>query len=612
MLLGDFDDDLEEDEVLSLNLPKSRRSLQDESADEEDEGIASAPKQRKPRKNVLSNRARDLLPLESKTRTSRFEKPTASTSKLSSDEESEAAESSEDEEAEEENADAEDDFDNEWARTGGYHVTRREIERMEEQASAPGGKFSADEEAEQRDALELYEARRIQKESKDKLDETDYIDVEELEEDKDARDDLLAVARVDRQYKLSQAPMFDSREEAIAHLLSREPELLALLDDFSACSDRLPLVQEAVKQLKGDARNERKLGLGYLYQGEFLSNPCLRRLTNGITLDALTTYLTLLAFYLHIRSHPSYPAVGAALAGTVLSRLVKVRSSISSMEDFGVLDLPGDERRRDLYADSEDEEGELEALDRDSLLARIGDLDDDELDALIAERQAILDEQELEQGNTSKSQAKGGKKRKAISASSESDENSDEELAQASAGKKKRRTRARKGDQKKATHVPLLNLEAPSISKKGAVTVAAPSTFNDDFVDATSLTADEVAEKAGKTKSLRFYTSKIAATSARRAGAGKERGGGDDDVPYRSKERAREAALRQQQHGSGEVPENTDLDTAGFDDADFALARQVNDAAPAADGYYDLVANSKKASKQAKTDAYEEATLGER
>jgi len=281
------------------------------------------------------------------------------------------------------------------------------------------------------------------------------------------------------------------------------------------------------------------------------------------------------------------------------------------MEDFGVLDLPGDERRKALYVDSDDEEGELDALDRDSLLARIGDLDDDELDALIAERQAILDEQELAQSGTSNGKAKAGNKRKAISASSESDEESDEETAQLKNGKKKRRTRARKNGQNKATHIPLLNLEAPS-SRKSAVPVATPSTFNDDFVDPTSLTAAEVSEKGAKTKSLRFYTSKIAATSARRAGAGKERGGGDYDVPYRSKERAREAALRKQQHGTGEAPENTDLDTAGFDDADFALAHQVNDAAPAEDGYYDLVSSSKKAEKQAKKEAYEEATLGER
>ena len=88
------------------------------------------------------------------------------------------------------------------------------------------------------------------------------------------------------------------------------------------------------------------------------------------TIDTFTTYLTLLAFYLHIRSHPSYPAVGSALAGTVLSRLVKVRSSISTMEDYGIIDLPGQEKRKDLYADS-DEEDELELEEED---------DDDELE----------------------------------------------------------------------------------------------------------------------------------------------------------------------------------------------------------------------------------------
>lgn len=282
------------------------------------------------------------------------------------------------------------------------------------------------------------------------------------------------------------------------------------------------------------------------------------------------------------------------------------------MEEFGVLDLPGDERRKDLYADSDDEESELEALDRETLMARIGDLDDDELDALIAERQAILEEQGFSNAGAVNAKPAGGKKRKAISASSGSDEDSDLEEGTVQSGKRKRRSRKRKNDQKKQTQIPLLNLDGPSTSAKGAPSVAAPSTFDDDFVDPTSLSAAEASEKAGKTKSLRFYTSKIAATSARRAGAGRERGGGDDDVPYRSKERAREAALRRQQHGSGDVPENTDLDTANFDEVDFALARQVNDAAPAEDGYYDLVSNSKKAAKEAKKEAYEVATLGER
>lgn len=255
-----------------MNLPKNSGSYQEESASDEDEAPAQRKKAKKER---ISNKVKDLLPLESKTRTSRFDRPTASTSKLSADEDLAVDETSDDDEEDEnagENAkdDEEDDFDNEWARTGGYHVSKREIARMEEQASAPGGKFSVDEEAEQREALELYEARRIQKESKDKLDETDYIDPEDSENADSKDDDLLALTRVDRQQqqkKALQAPRFDTREEAIAHLLSREPELLALLDDFSACTAKLPLVQQAVKLLKENPDSERKLGLGYLYQG---------------------------------------------------------------------------------------------------------------------------------------------------------------------------------------------------------------------------------------------------------------------------------------------------------------------------------------------------------
>lgn len=274
------------------------------------------------------------------------------------------------------------------------------------------------------------------------------------------------------------------------------------------------------------------------------------------------------------------------------------------MDDFGIIDLPGQERRKDLYAGSDDDdERELEELDRETLMARIGELDDDELDALIAERQAILEEEGLATGSASKA-----KKRKAIAPASESDEDEDEAISKST----KRRRRGRKNANKEvAPKLPLLSLEMPKASSKGSASSSTRPVVNDDFVEATSLSAAEAAEKAGKTKSLRFYTSKIAATAARRAGAGKERGGGDDDVPYRSKERAREAALRKQQH-SQSVPENADLDNADFDDADFALAQQVNEEVPDDDGYYDLVSSSKKAAKQAKKEAYDNEALEER
>lgn len=302
---GEFDDDLEEDEVLALNLPKSRRKYDEESDEDDDNHLDAAPaKPAKVKKDRLSNRQKDLLPLESKTRTSRLDRPTASTSKVSLDEDEDAEQSlnededddDDDDEADTKDDDAEDEFDDEWARTGGYHVTKREIARMEEQASAPGGRFSADEQAEQRDALELYEARRIQKEAKDKLDETDYIDDEELEDTDNKVEDLLALTRVDRSQRVPQALKFDSREEAIAHLLNREPELLALLDDFSACSERLPIVQQTVKQLRTEEQDgEKKVALALLYQGKLVA---VRRTTLTVT-----DYLHYR--YLHDLPHPS-------------------------------------------------------------------------------------------------------------------------------------------------------------------------------------------------------------------------------------------------------------------------------------------------------------------
>lgn len=275
--------------MLALNLPQSRRTYDEESDEDDDEEQDAPVKPTKVKKDRLSNHQKDLLPLASKTRTSRLDRPTPSTSKVSLDEAEASSNNEEDEEsdtAEEDEGDnkAEDEFDDEWARTGGYHVSKREIARMEEQASAPGGKFSADEQAEQRDALELYEARRIQKEAKDRLDETDYIDAEELEETGDKDEELLAVTRADRPTKTIQVPRFDSREEAIAHLLSKEPELLALLDDFSACTERLPLIQQTVKDMESDAgRNEKKIALGYLYQGRHSTSRIGTRLVTDIS-----------------------------------------------------------------------------------------------------------------------------------------------------------------------------------------------------------------------------------------------------------------------------------------------------------------------------------------
>jgi hypothetical protein len=45
---------------------------------------------------------------------------------------------------------------------------------------------------------------------------------------------------------------FPSREHAIAHLFSHSPEVLALVDDFGICIDRLAAAEDAVRNVEGE------------------------------------------------------------------------------------------------------------------------------------------------------------------------------------------------------------------------------------------------------------------------------------------------------------------------------------------------------------------------
>lgn len=315
----------------------------------------------------------------------------------------------------------------------------------------------------------------------------------------------------------------------------------------------------------------------------------------------MVTYLTTLAFYLHVRSDPGYATSGKEVAESALGRLVKLRSALSSLDDLGIIDLPGEMRRRDMYQDGESDEDDdlaLEELDREALMAKIGDLDDDELDALIAERQAIMEHEGLPTSRT---------KRKLEAAGDDQASNMTGDASTSSSKRKRRKGKKEKHDE--VVKMDLLNL-APVANtlKANPISISADT----DLLDPTTLSSGDAEEKAGRTKSLRFYTSKIDSKSAKRSGAGKERAGGDDDVPYRSKERARAAALQRQQHAQ-QKSSGADLDDEDFLDGDLQDARDVvGDIDADAEGYYDLVVKGKQAAKDSKKQAYEDAVLADR
>ncbi|CAI6245796.1 unnamed protein product [Periconia digitata] len=126
-----------------------------------------------------------------------------------------------------------------------------------------------------------------------------------------------------------------------------------------------------------------------------------------------------------------------------------------------------------------------------------------------------------------------------------------------------------------------------------------------DFGEETELTAHELAEKARKKKSLRFYTSQITQKANRRDAAGKDYGG-DADIPHRERLKDRQARLQAQAEKKGQ---NVDKgpgvalgegDDSGEDEND--KGESYSNEFEGDDGYYDMVAARGTAKKQTKLD----------
>lgn len=173
---------------------------------------------------------------------------------------------------------------------------------------------------------------------------------------------------------------------------------------------------------------------------------------------------------------------------------------------------------------------------------------------------------------------------------------------------------SRRADRLRRTEASLADLDTLLIPRKANTkTSTQPSSSakpdNDasdsDFGDETDLTAHDLAEKAKRKKSLRFYTSQIAQKANKRGAAGRATGG-DDDVPYRERLKDRQARLNAEAEARGKKAR---VSTAGddlggeSDDEDRRQARELRDGAGGdEDEYYDLVASRtamKKSEKKA-------------
>lgn len=294
--------------------------------------------------------------------------------------------------------------------------------------------------------------------------------------------------------------------------------------------------------------------------------------------ETLLTYVTTLAFYLHLRSMPRYCANPRSLqAHPILSRLLSLKQALASMEklDFA----PSSDQENDTHSDEYDL-----ATDMESLLSHYDSglpMNEDDFQALL---QAAKDMEARESGihpEDSKNSMPNGY-----------------DSTKSEKAKKRKKKRQREGDEKPEF---VFDLEEPDFvvtSKKIGRTSELTKSSRDlqTFGEHTSLDAVDSADKAARKKSLKFHTSKIENTAAKRA---KAVVGGDDDIPYREREKERqlrierESAKRVASLGQGgddlEPTEPTKVGTKRPRDDDDDLG---------SDGYYDLV----KRQKQEKSD----------
>lgn len=192
--------------------------------------------------------------------------------------------------------------------------------------------------------------------------------------------------------------------------------------------------------------------------------------------------------------------------------------------------------------------------------------------------------------------------------------------AQRAAEKIQAEAKARRAAKLANTEQDLASLEAltdTAALKKAAKKKAAQQKLNllnaedSDFGEETLMTAHELAEKARKKKSLRFYTSQIAQKANKRDAAGKDYGG-DADIPYRERLKDRQARLQAEAEKRGQHKDagpGVALGEGNSDSGDESPPPRNEDYEDE-EGYYDMIAARSSAKKQGKSDraaAYAEA-----
>ena len=278
----------------------------------------------------------------------------------------------------------------------------------------------------------------------------------------------------------------------------------------------------------------------------------------------------MLAFYLHLRSSAKYAQRPSLLQShPILQRLLTLKQSLATLED---LDFAG--------SDSEDNEDD-------------GSMNMDEI---------LADGEQVWRFDS----AEGLEPNELIELL---------EDAMPSAPKLEKRTQTPPKKKRKTTTQdhpppgPIFDLVEPQfVSSKSSSSHEPLANDADAYGEMTALHFVDLADKSVRKKSLRFHTSKIESTSARRQVARNQALGGDDDLPYRQRKKEKDAqlvkeAVKKLNNQGGD--DLDDLDPEPPRVGEKRSRQDEDDVDP--DGYYELVKKKSKEKKEKKKAEYEEA-----
>lgn len=302
-------------------------------------------------------------------------------------------------------------------------------------------------------------------------------------------------------------------------------------------------------------------------------------------IEALLSYSTVLAFYLHLRSSARYAQRPALLQShPIMQRLLTLKQALQTLEDLDFAASDSEDEDEDDYEEDE------ESMTFDEIMAdgenvwsvdHEDGLDSDELNDLLNDAKQPIDLA----GSTPRLPPK-----------------------------KKRKTQREKDEEPKMI-TPVFDLVEPefvsSKSKSSSHRQEADNDLVDAYGEAMVLHSVDAADKTARKKSLHFHTSKIDSATARRQGARNQAAGGDDDIPYRERKSAKEArlvkeaAIRAKNQVGAPLDDEEPEPRAG---QKRSRGDEDNEGAESPDDYYELVKNKSKETKFKKKEEYEAAS----